>query len=52
MCWTMASRRSTFYEPDVRSSYGTFGILWQIEQARLLGLPHVYLISGSQRAPK
>lgn len=42
----------TFYEPAPGNSLGTYAVIWQIEQTRALGLPHVYLgywIVGSRK---
>lgn len=42
----------TFYDPQSRGSFGTYGVLWQIAEAKKMGLEHLYLgfwIKDSQK---
>ncbi|NCX23876.1 MAG: arginyltransferase, partial [Betaproteobacteria bacterium] len=41
------------YDPDIAdTSFGTFNILWQIEQCRQLGLDYLYLGYWIRESPK
>jgi leucyl-tRNA---protein transferase len=42
----------TFYDPEPGNSYGTYSVLWAVQQARRLQLPWVYLGYWIEYSPK
>lgn len=42
----------TFFSPEAGASFGTFNVLWQLAQAKRLGLDFVYLGYWIEQSPK
>ncbi|MDR7308508.1 arginyltransferase [Rhodoferax saidenbachensis] len=42
----------TFFSPEAGTSFGTFNVLWQLAQAKRLGLDFVYLGYWIEQSPK
>ena len=42
----------TFYSTEEKASFGTFNVMWQIHQAKTLGLEYVYLGYFIRQSPK